>query len=159
MKIFIDSSLFLRLLLDEPGADEAEKILGNIEMNNVTGYTTPMVLEEVCFKIIYAEASSILDTKNIWRIRDALKHDKKLKDRCLEKVSFFNRYVLYLSNNSLRIVHIDLEDYLNAVEYMEKYGLLPADAIHIAVSKRLDIDTIATFDEDFQILNDIKVIP
>lgn len=31
MKLFIDSSVFLKLLLDEPGADKAQAILESIE--------------------------------------------------------------------------------------------------------------------------------
>jgi len=157
--IFIDASIFLRLLLNEPGAEEAEKILTHIEENRVTGYTTPLVLEEVSFKILYAEASSRLDSKNIWRIRDALKYDKELRSYCLKPVKTFNNYINHLSSRGLRIIPIQFEDYLNAHEYMEQYGLLPADAIHIAVSKRLNIKTIATFDEDFRGIGDIKVIP
>ena len=159
MKLFIDSSLFIRFLLDEPGADEAENILTNIERNKVTGYTTPMVLEEVIFKIMYAEASSLLNTKNIWKIREALKYDKKIRSKCIEKIKLFNNYIIQLYNNGLRVVHIDLNDYLNAVKFIETHGLLPADAIHAAVAKRLNIDTIASFDEDFKILKEFRVIP
>ena len=31
MRIFIDSSIFLKLLLDEPGADKAQEILEMVE--------------------------------------------------------------------------------------------------------------------------------
>jgi len=33
MKLFIDSSVFLKLILDEPGADKAQEILEIIEEN------------------------------------------------------------------------------------------------------------------------------
>ena len=159
MKIFIDASLFLRLLLNEPGADDAEKILNNVESNRLIGYTTPMVLEEISFKIIFAEASHLLNTKNIWRIREALKHDKNLREKCFNKIWAFKEYILHLTYHGLRIIDIRFQDYLDSLEYIHRYGLLPADAIHLAVAKRLDIKTIATFDEDFRLIEGFKIIP
>jgi len=38
-------------------------------------------------------------------------------------------------------------------------GLLPADALHLSVAMRLNIDAIASFDEDFKRIGIIKVIP
>ena len=35
MRLFIDSSVFLKLLLDEPGADKAEEILEVVEESKV----------------------------------------------------------------------------------------------------------------------------
>jgi len=51
--IFIDSSVFLVLYLDEPGAGDAKEILENVETNKVEGVITPLVLEEVTFKVIF----------------------------------------------------------------------------------------------------------
>jgi len=38
MRMFIDSSVFLRLFLDEPGADKAQEILELVERSRVLGY-------------------------------------------------------------------------------------------------------------------------
>ncbi|MCD6509611.1 MAG: PIN domain-containing protein [Thermoprotei archaeon] len=52
MRMFIDSSVFLRLFLGEPGADKAQEILELVERSRVLGYITPLVLEEISFKMI-----------------------------------------------------------------------------------------------------------
>lgn len=60
----------------------------------------------------------------------------------------------------LKIESITYEDWRKSLDYVEKYGLLTADSIHLAVTKRLGINTIATFDEDFKaIQQEIKTIP
>ncbi|MEM0011118.1 MAG: PIN domain-containing protein [Candidatus Bathyarchaeia archaeon] len=65
MKVFIDSSIFLKLLLNEEGADAAQKLLEAVEKSELLAYTTPLVLEEVSFKLLMAAASSLLNSKDI----------------------------------------------------------------------------------------------
>ncbi|MEM2186734.1 MAG: PIN domain-containing protein [Thermofilaceae archaeon] len=65
MKVFIDSSIFLKLLLNEEGADAAQKLLEAVEKSELLAYTTPLVLEEVSFKLLMATASSLLNSKDI----------------------------------------------------------------------------------------------
>ncbi len=159
MRILVDASIFLKLLLDEPGADNAQKILEAIEDGKLIGYVTPMVLEEVSYKLIYAKASELLGTSNIWRIREALAVDIKLRKQCINVVKEFHNYIDYMLLKGLRVEHVDYSDWEKALHYIQEYGLLPADAIHLAVASRLGIDTIATFDENYKKVKGIRVIP
>ncbi len=159
MKIFIDSSIFLKLLLDEPGADKAQEILEMVEESKVLGYVTPMVLEEISFKLVYAKASELLDTKNVWRIREALKLDEKVRNECVKILRTFYNYVEYMLRKGLRVEYVTYDDWRNAIAIVERYGLLPADAIHVAVALRIGARAIATFDEDFRMIKEINVIP
>ncbi len=159
MRIFIDSSIFLKLLLDEPGADKAQEILEMVEENKVLGYVTPMVLEEISFKLIYAKASEILNTKNVRRIREALKLDEKIRNECIKILKTFYDYVEYMLGKGLRVEYVMYDDWCNAIDIVERYGLLPTDAIHVAVALRIRARAIATFDEDFRVVKEINVIP
>ncbi len=159
MKLFVDSSVFLKLLLDEPGADQAQTILEMIEEGKVIGYTTPLVLEEVSFKLIYAKASEVLGTKNIWKIREALRVDGKTRVECGKVLKEFHKYVEHLTYRNLRVEPVTYSDWQNAADITVKYGLLPADAIHVAVALRLGAKAIATFDEDFRGIKEIKIVP
>ncbi len=159
MKLFIDSSIFLKLLLDEPGADKTQAILENIESNRIIGFITPMILEEVTFKLIYAKMSELLETSNIWRIRETLRHDDEKRRICVETVKEFRDYVNYMYTRGLRIEPVTFTDWLKAIDIIDKYGLLPADAIHVVIALRLGVKAIATFDEDFKYVREINTIP
>lgn len=41
----------------------------------------------------------------------------------------------------LRVEYITYEDWKKSIEIMEKYGLLPADVIHVAVALRVGTNT------------------
>jgi len=159
MKIFIDSSVFLVLYLNEPGADNAEEILKNIEASKVVGIVTPLVLEEVVYKTIFAEASRLLNTRNAWEIRKALKRDSSLREEISKTLIKIRNYIDALEERGLRIVDILPMDWYNSLNYVAEYGILPADSIHLAVMNRLGIDTIATFDDDFRLVKGINVTP
>ncbi len=155
----MDSSVFLKLLLDEPGADEAQEILEAIEEGRTLGFITPIVLEEVSFKLIYAKASEVLNTRNVWRIREALRLDKKVRMECIKPLKTFQKYIEHMLTRGLRVEYVTYEDWREATDFIRRYGLLPTDAIHVAVALRVGARTIATFDEDFRVVKEINVAP
>ncbi len=159
MKIFIDSSIFLKLFLDEVNANKAQELLEAVETNKLLGYTTPIVLEEIMFKLIFAKASDALGTSSIWKIRKAILSKKKVKEACITTINTFLDYVEYMTGRGLRIEHVTYEDWRRSIEFIERYGLLPADALHLAVALRIKADAIATFDEDFKRVKEVNIIP
>ena len=157
MSIFIDSSIFLRLLLNESGADLAQNILENVEANKVIAYTSPMVLEEISFKLIYAKASELLKTINIWRIREEFKLNMNFRVEYMKPIEKFHECIGFLSRRGLRIETVTYRDWVKSIEISKKYGMFPANSVHIAM--RIGVDTIATFNTDFKKIKNINVIP
>lgn len=51
------------------------------------------------------------------------------------------------------IVEVDESDIERMQEYMESFGLLPRDAIHLAVARRMGLTCIASSDKDFDRVN------
>jgi hypothetical protein len=70
----------------------------------------PLVLEEIAFKLVYAKASEILNTKNIWRIREALRFGEKIRKTCVEILKELYRYIEYMFAKGLRVEYIAYED-------------------------------------------------
>lgn len=117
------------------------------------------MLEGHLFKLLYAKASEVLNTKNVWRIREALRLDERLREECLKPLNAFQKYIEHMLTRGLRMVCVTYEDWRNATRFTGKYGLLPADTVHVAIALRVGAGTIATFDDDFRVVKEINVAP
>jgi len=146
VKLYIDSSVFLHLVLEGEWADAAEKLLEAVERGEVVGYVSALVVEEVAFKLVLAKASE-LGVTSFWEVRRRLARDPAFRSECFKPVLEFDRYLDRLAG--LAWVHVTREDYRRALEIASRHGLLTADAIHAALAMRLGAP-IATFDEDFK---------
>ena len=155
MRVYIDSSVFLHLLLEGKRADEAAAILSGVEAGDIVGFISPLVVDEVVFKILYTRALE-LGAKGFYEFREKYGKDEKFREKCFEAVSRFRRYLDSLSG--LRWVGIGEVDVLQAMEISGKYGLLPSDSLHAAVALRLGVP-IATFDRDFSRVPGLSVVP
>jgi len=154
LRFYLDSSVFLHLLLDGKWADRAERILEAVERGEATGYVYVLVIEEVAFKLLYAKASE-LGVTVFWEFKRRLAKDETFRKECFRPVLELSRYLDALSG--LAWVHVTREDYERGLEIASKHGLLTADAIHAAVALRLGVP-IATFDEDFKNVPGLTVV-
>ena len=154
MRLYLDSSVFLHLLLDGKWADRAERILEAVERGEATGYVSVLVVEEVALKLLFAKASE-LGVATFWEFKRKLIRDEAFREECFRPVLEFSRYLDRLSG--LAWVHVTREDYERGIEIASKHGLLTADAIHAAVALRLGVP-IATFDEDFKKVPGLTVV-
>lgn len=157
--IFLNASAFLAVLLNAEEADECETTLKKIETGEIKAITTTHVLEEIMFKLVFAKASEVLQSKNIWKIRQKLKTKKSLRQNCCEVLNKFIKYVKILRFGGLKIMEAYEEDVFNIPEILKQTGLLTSDCLHLSVMNRLHIKNIATLDQDFRKVEGIKMIP
>jgi len=155
---FLDSSIFLSVLLDTEDADRCEEILKEVETGRLKAVVTTHVLEETLFKLLIAKASEELNTKNLWRIRDELKRNKEVRTVCYQTMRRFLDYISMLCLGGLRIVQVYPEDLFKTADIFRETGLLTADCLHLAVMKRLGLKEIATLDGDFKKVESIKLV-
>jgi len=73
-KIFIDANIFIFNALDNPeyGGSSTE-FLSRVENGEVNGVITPVVMDEILFKILVAKSSRHLDKVNIWTIKNRMR--------------------------------------------------------------------------------------
>jgi len=159
MDFFIDSSIFLNLFLGAKEADKSEEILSNVEKGVDIGYVTPHILEEITYKLIVSKGIELLGKTSIWVLRDKLKSDEDFRREVNKVVRLFYNYIHKLTKGGLRITSLIDDDFFKSVEIIEKFGLLPSDALTVAVMMRKGIKTIASFDSDFKIIKNLHVIP
>ena len=126
----------------------------SVERGGNRGYVSALVVGEVAFKLLFAKASE-LGVKLFWEFRRKLAGDRAFRRECFRPVLEFSRYLDGLSG--LAWVHVTGEDCEEGLEMALRYGLLTADAIHVAVALRLGVP-IATFDEDFKEVPGLAVV-
>lgn len=122
MKIFLDASFLIYLLIKTPGIEEkvVKKYVELIQSDKL--YTDVLVLDEV----IYVSK-------------------KKYKIPYERSIKLIDEYVLPY----VEILPIGLREYLKANENILKYNLKPSDAVHLAVIETYGLQAVVTEDEDF----------
>lgn len=155
--IFIDANIFIYNALDNPiYAESCSDFLMLVETDKIKAVITPMVMDEVLFKILVAEASQHIDKFNIWNLK------KKMKDPIFSSVVYkpvkeYNEYLIELTYAGLEILDINERTIKKSIILGEKYGLLTTDAIHLAAMKQYEIIYLASNDSDFDKVDFIKV--
>lgn len=155
MRYYLDASAFLHLLLEGERADEAESILERVERGDAVGYVSALVVEEVAFKLLVAKASE-LGVSEFWEFKRKFTGDAEFRGECVKPVREFERYLDSMAG--LAWVPILDSDLWSALRIVERYSLLPADAVHAALALRLGVP-IATFDEDFVRVPGLSKVP
>ena len=79
--------------------------------------------------------------------------------KCIKVIETFYKYIEYLLTKGLRVEYMTYNDWINSIKIMRDYGLLPADAIHVAVALRVKVNAMASFNEGFRVVKEIKVVP
>ncbi len=155
--IFIDSNIFIYNALDNPiYAESCSDFLMLVETNKINAVITPMVMDEVLFKILVAEASQHIENFNIRNLK------KKMKDPIFSSVVYrpvkkYSEYLIELTYAGLEILDINERTIKKSIILGEKYGLLTTDAIHLAAMKQYEIIYLASNDSDFDKVDFIKV--
>jgi len=144
MRIFVDTSIILAFLAGQD--DRAQELLRKVEEHRVTGYINPVVVDEVIYG--YLRLTTRLSSR---RIRELLaRRDKRL--------------ISLVKNDVLPVLRLFITLPLTAepgeiIHFMEKYGLMPADAVIALTCRQHGINTIATLDKDFERVPWLKIIP
>ncbi len=156
-RIFIDANIFIYNALDNPTYAEAcSDFLKLVETNRISGTITPLIMDEILFKILVAEASQYIDKFNIWNLKKEIKK-AKFSSLVYKPVKEYAEYLKELTYGGLEIVAIDGGTVEKSVDLGEQYGLLTTDAIHLSAMKQYGIIHIATNDSDFEKVDFIRV--
>ncbi|MGB7532158.1 MAG: type II toxin-antitoxin system VapC family toxin [Halobacteriota archaeon] len=149
MKVFMDTSFFIDFFR---GKKEARKIYEQIVHEEL--YTSLNVLEETTYILMKHKASDLTGIKKHHDLIKELKKNEKVYRDCfnLSKDFFYS-----LLKWSVKVLPITLS-WDNVLEVMEKYRLLPNDALIATTCKQYGITKIATFDSDFERIDFLEVI-
>lgn len=152
--IFLDANIFLHHAFDiNPVSVE---FLKRIESFNFKVCTSALVLEEISFKLLMQSASNFLKKVSMQGVKVLLKDDKK-RNQVLKPVGDYMNYIELLKESGLVIIDLKGNDMITALQKVKVYGLITADATHLAIMERKGINHIATDDNDFNVVPDITI--
>ncbi len=133
----------------EPYASKVKKVL--VERRDLA--VTLRIVDEVIFTLIRLDALRRLGIQRLDQLREYIKrHGIKEFANAVNDVEELIEelgIVVLEDRGSLR----------ELLEVMRSYNLLPGDALIAVTARYYDIDTILTFDEDFNRIPWLKVVP
>jgi predicted nucleic acid-binding protein len=152
--IFIDANIFLHHAFDMNPVSVG--FLKAVESSNLKAYTSALVIEEVTFKLIMQSASNFLEKVTLQNVKVLLK-DTKTKEKVFKPIIEYRGYLDMLKDFGLAVLDLTDKDMAAAIQKAKGYGLMAADAAHLAVMERKDIVHLASSDSDFQVANYITL--
>ncbi|MEW6408500.1 MAG: type II toxin-antitoxin system VapC family toxin [Nitrospirota bacterium] len=152
--IFIDANIFLHHAFDVNPI--SVDFLKKVESFDLKAYTSALVIEEVIFKLILQSASNFLDKITLQNVKVLLK-DTENKEKVFRPVEKYRGYINNLKDFGLTILDLTDKDMAVAIQEAKTYGLITADAAHIAVMERKGITHMASSDSDFNVVNNITL--
>lgn len=153
--IYIDANIFIYVILDNPErVDQCDEFLKRVEVGAISGVISPLIVDEVTFKIIIEEIKVALSIKSNVEVIKRIKRDPRLITIAEPELLTFS-FVLE-NYKGLRVVSVPSSAAFAIFEVI-KMGFLPRDALHIAIMRTYGIKAIATNDPDFERAEGIKV--
>jgi predicted nucleic acid-binding protein len=144
-RVFVDANVFLYHLADaSPGCSSA---LEQVERKQLVGFTSLLVLEEVLFRRLVAEAVIGFG----WGLRGAV-NNLRLHPEVVKKLVAPWQEVRAFSS-LVAVIEPRLSDLLGSQDIQERYGIFGSDAISAFLMKRANIAYVATADQDFDRLD------
>ncbi len=154
-EIYIDANIFINTMLKNPKYfDSCKSFLEKVERGEVNAVISPLVLDEVCFKIIIETLRTKLEMRGSEIIEEIKKNPKLINSVKPELMTF-----LFIIENyrGLKIISARSLTGIKTIENIVNHNLLPRDALHLAVMDSYSIKHIATADSDFERINSINV--
>jgi predicted nucleic acid-binding protein len=152
--IFIDANIFLHHAFDSNPT--SVDFLKTVESFSLKAFTSALVIEEVMFKLVIQSASNYLGRVTLQGVKKFLK-DSRSREKVFKPVAEYREYLDTLKDFGLGVLDLTDKDMALAIEKAKAYGLIMADAAHLAIMERKEISHIASSDNDFKAVSNITL--
>jgi len=152
--VFIDTNIFLHHAFDINHF--SIEFLKRVEKGAVKAHTSALVVEELFFKLLMQQASNFLEKVSVEKVKTLLKDERKRED-IFESIFHYLKYIDTLQNLGLKILEIRDKDLNMAIHLAKKWGIITADAFHLAVMQRKGIVQLVSDDSDFERVKDVTL--
>ncbi|MCL7414922.1 MAG: type II toxin-antitoxin system VapC family toxin [ANME-2 cluster archaeon] len=147
--IFIDANVFIYFFRLHPEYSQAcQQFFSNLQNKKFKGFTNTFVIEEVLYILLIRSIADDFNNHPIEVIRDNPQVVRKYTDKLHKAIT------IIFSMGNLSVLDTPVELFFSMVEKME-HGLLTRDALYLAVMDQNNIQNIASFDSDFDRVDQI----
>lgn len=150
MSAFVDTNILLyHLFDDELYGESCKTFLKRVEEKDVSAFISPVVVSETMFIYI-----------RFWLIKEKKVSPKRVLEYLKKNRSIINAIDLQKPQklfSLFKILPISANVLKTSFEFIKIRNLLPNDAINLSVITHHKIPAIATLDDDFNGIPDIKV--
>ncbi|MBC7227987.1 MAG: type II toxin-antitoxin system VapC family toxin [Thermoflexales bacterium] len=152
-RLYWDAS-FLVHAVYPPGRYHREcyGFLERLSTSPTVSYLSVLALDEAIFALLQLKISEEQPERGFWEIYRAnpgaiQPYFGELR-RLVDRLS---------SDPRIRVVGLESTSLLIGLDFMERYSLLPRDALHLSIMARYNIDSIVTTDEDFWPVDTLRI--
>lgn len=153
--IYIDSNIFLYVIYRHPHfMPSCDKFLHKVESGHIAAAISPLVIDEVVYKLIIEHLKITLSCSSQEVINQIHKTPSLLKESRTCLTTFLS---ILQSYRGLKIIPVSSRAGIDIFAYISQYNLLPRDALHFSTIQQESIVHIATNDKHFEHLPNLHV--
>jgi predicted nucleic acid-binding protein len=116
-------------------------------------YISTLALDEVVFALIQLKVTEDHPDRGFWDVYR--KNPRAIRPHLSELRTLLERLH---ADPRIQVVGTEPESMFLAFDYMDRYALLPRDALHLTAMARYGVDTIVTTDEDFAVVEELRIL-
>lgn len=120
--------------------------------DDTLSYVSTLALDETIFALLQLKVVEHHPGVGFW---EAYRHDAAIIQPFLGEVRALTDRLWI--DPRVRVIGVEAETILIALEYMEAYPLLPRDALHLSTMARYGVDALVTTDDDYVMVDDLKL--
>lgn len=156
--IFIDSNIFCyHFDSNSEYQQTCTEFLKRVERKEVKGIISDIVIDEVVYVLLIQKGSELLATDKIKKIKQAIKEEKAIANKCYEMAYNFYDYLEILRLAGVKIIEVDFDMAKSSLDIGKQECLLPHDAINATICKTFGIKNIATTDTDLEKIDFLRI--
>ena len=152
-RVFLDTNVLIYAIAEHPRFGPwCDVLLERIRQEDVTGYVSVIVLNELIHKLIIGEVAQ----KTGLKPGEVIQYLKRHRE-VLEALEAYEILAEVETAYGLLILEATLETFATARQLMQAYRLLSNDALHLAVMQKAGVRDLATNDADFDSVEGLHI--
>jgi predicted nucleic acid-binding protein len=144
-KVYVDANVFYMYLRPDPvHLPMIRRFLGRMVQGDIEAHTSILTMDELFYRLLLARVKDVYKCNPL----NVLREDTSgAIAKCGGKIEVALRRLVQLPH--LRLTAVLEDDFPQMLVNITTFGLLPRDALHVAVAERQGLNEIATDDADF----------